>query len=60
MTKLNIFKTYASKTVKYIVFTLEMQVPDASITTESYFKNKILPAMIYLFTLSSIFKLFVK
>ena len=32
--------TYASKTVNYIEFTLEMEVPGASITTTSYVKNK--------------------
>ena len=40
VTRLTIFMTYASKTINYIVFTLEMEVPGASITTKSYVKNK--------------------
>lgn len=32
--------TYTYKTVNYIEFTLEMEVPGASITTKSYVENK--------------------
>lgn len=33
----------APKTIKYLVFILEMEVPGASRPTESYFHNEILP-----------------